>query len=183
MDYFLKSDRLGFRCWQSEDLPVAMKLWGDPKVSALIGGPFTPELVRARLEREIERMHNLGFQYWPVFLLDGDLHAGCAGLQPWGNEPGVYELGFHLRRDFWGLGLATEAARAVIDYAFGTLGADALIAGHHPRNRASRKVLLKLGFVYVGMQLYPPTGSVEPIYRLEPNPAWTGAGRGTVAVS
>ena len=166
MDYFLKSQRLGFRCWQNEDLPLAMKLWGDRKVSALLGGPFTPEQVRQRLQLEIERMDNLGIQYWPIFLLDGDRHAGCAGLQPWGDEPRVYELGFHLRRDLWGQGLATEAAQAVIEYAFGSLSAEALMAGHHPRNRASRKVLLKLGFVYMGMQLYPPTGVVEPIYRL-----------------
>ena len=176
MDYFLKSHRLGFRCWQREDLPLAMMLWGDPEVSALLGGPFTPEAVLERLAREIAQMHHLGIQYWPIFLLDGDRHAGCAGLRPWGDEPRVYELGFHLRRDFWGQGLATEAARAVIDYAFSTLGAEALMAGHHPRNRASRKVLLKLGFVYVGMQLYPPTGVVEPIYRLGLNPAWTAAG-------
>jgi RimJ/RimL family protein N-acetyltransferase len=127
--------------------------------------------VRERLRLEIERMESLGIQYWPIFLLDGDRHAGCAGLRPSGDEPRVYELGFHLRRDFWGQGLATEAARAVIDYAVGTLGAEALMAGHHPSNRASRKVLLKLGFVYVGMQLYPPTGVVEPTYRLGPGPA------------
>jgi RimJ/RimL family protein N-acetyltransferase len=171
MDYFLKSQRLGFRCWQTEDLPLAMKLWGDREVSALLGGPFTPEQIRARLDREIERMQNLGFQYWPIFLLDGGSHAGCAGLQTWRDEPRVYEVGFHLRRAFWGQGLATEAARTVIDYAFGTLGAEALMAGHHPSNRASRKVLLKLGFVYQGMLFYPPTGMVEPIYRLGSNAA------------
>jgi RimJ/RimL family protein N-acetyltransferase len=171
MDYFLKSQRLGFRCWQSEDLPLAMKLWGDRKVSTLLGGPFTPEQVRERLAQEIARMHEHGVQYWPLFLLDGDRHAGCAGLRPWGDKPHVYELGFHLRGDFWGQGLATEAARTVIDYAFATLSASALMAGHHPSNRASRKVLLKLGFVYQGMLFYPPTGIVEPIYRLGPDPA------------
>ena len=168
MDYFLKSQRLGFRCWQDEDLPLAMKLWGDSEVSALLGGPFTPEQVRERLQQEIERKHNLGFQYWPIFLLDGDSHAGCAGLKPWRDEPLIYELGFHLRRDFWGQGLATEAARAVIEYAFGTLGAVALFSGHHPANRASRQVLLKLGFAYAGMELYPPSGVVEPVYWLRP---------------
>ena len=166
MDYFLKSQRLGFRCWQNEDLPLATKLWGDPRVSALLGGPFTPDQVRERLRLEIERTQDLGFQYWPIFLLDGDCFAGCAGLRQWGDELHVCELGFHLRRDLWGQGLATEAAQAVIEYAFGSLSAEALMAGHHPSNRASRKVLLKLGFVYMGMQLYPPTGVVEPIYRL-----------------
>jgi len=56
MDYFLKSQRLGFRCWQDEDLPLAMKLWGDSEVSALLGGPFTPEQVRERLQQEVDRL-------------------------------------------------------------------------------------------------------------------------------
>jgi [ribosomal protein S5]-alanine N-acetyltransferase len=48
MNYFLKSVRLGFRCWSTEDLPLVMELWGDPEVTAFIGGRFTPEMVCAR---------------------------------------------------------------------------------------------------------------------------------------
>lgn len=143
-----------------------MELWGDPEVTALMGGPFQPEAVHARLAQEIQRKQEHGFQYWPIFLLDGDRHVGCAGLQSYGNEERVYELGYHLRRVFWGQGLAKEAARAVIDYAFGVLGAEALFAGHHPLNEASRKVLLSLGFTSTGEELYPPSGMVEPTYRL-----------------
>jgi hypothetical protein len=55
MHYFRKSVRLGFRSWRDEDLPLAMGLWGDPKVTALIGGPFTPEMVRERLTKEIRQ--------------------------------------------------------------------------------------------------------------------------------
>jgi RimJ/RimL family protein N-acetyltransferase len=123
MDYFLKSARLGFRCWSEEDLPLAATLWGDPEVTSLIGGPFTPAMVRARLAKEIAQMQEWGVQYWPVFLLNGDQHVGCTGVRPYCLEERVYELGFHLRRAFWGQGLAHEAARAVIDRAFGALGA------------------------------------------------------------
>jgi len=166
MEYFLTSERLGFRCWTEKDFPLAMAVWGDAEVTALIGGPFTAEAVQARLTREIACMREHGFQYWPVFLLDGDRHVGCAGLKPYGKQERVHELGFHLRPDFWGQGLATEAARAIIGYGFGTLGAEALFAGHHPLNEASRRVLLKLGFIYRGTELYPPTGLMHPIYRL-----------------
>jgi RimJ/RimL family protein N-acetyltransferase len=167
MDYFLTSERLGFRCWSDEDLPLAMGLWGDPEVSALIGGPFAPEAVRTRLAQEIAQMREHGLQYWPAFLLDGGGHAGCAGLRPYGNQGRVYELGFHLCRAFWGHGLAEEAARAIIYYGFGRFGAETLVAGHHPLNHASRHVLIKLGFVYTRTELYPPSGIMEPIYRLE----------------
>ncbi|MGA8103393.1 MAG: GNAT family N-acetyltransferase [Candidatus Acidiferrales bacterium] len=120
--------------------------WGDPGVTALIGGPFTPEMVRARLANEIAQMQEYGLQHWPVFLLDGNEHIGCAGLRPYRGEDRVHELGVHLRPGFWSRGLANEAARTTIDYGFDTLGAEALFAGHHPYNDAFRQLLMKLGF-------------------------------------
>jgi len=166
MEYFLTSARLGFRCWGNGDLHLARELWGDPEVTALIGGPFTEEMVRARLVEEISQMHGCGVQYWPIFLLDGGQHVGCAGLRPYRSERRVYELGVHLRRAFWRQGLAKEAAQACIDHAFGVLGAEALFAGHHPANEASRQLLLQLGFVHTHDELYPPTGLMHPSYWL-----------------
>ncbi|HXW89261.1 MAG TPA: GNAT family N-acetyltransferase [Terriglobales bacterium] len=166
MDYFLKSARLGFRCWRPEDLTLAIELWGDPAVSALIGGCFTPEMVRARLAKEIEQMKEYGMQYWPLFLLESDRHVGCAGLRPYRMEAGVYELGVHLRPAFWKRGLAKEAGSAVIEYAFSTLNAKALFAGHHPANQASRQLLLRLGFIPAQDERYPPTGLMHPSYLL-----------------
>ena len=93
-------------------------------------------------------MMDYGLQYWPMFLLDSDRHVGCAGLRPYRSEQRVYEFGVHLCRAFWGRGLAREAALAVIAHAFDTLDAEALFAGHHPANHASRQLLLKLGFVH-----------------------------------
>lgn len=143
-----------------------MSLWGDPEVTALIGGPFNAEMVRARLAKEIAQMQEYRVQYWPIFLLEGGEHVGCAGLRPYRIDERIYELGFHLRRNFWGQGLAKEAAQAVINYAFGTLNAKALFAGHHPANEASRKLLLKLGFIHTHVELYPPTGLHHPSYLL-----------------
>jgi [ribosomal protein S5]-alanine N-acetyltransferase len=166
MDYFLRSPRLGFRCWTPEDLSLAEQLWGDPQVTLLIGGPFTEEMIRGRLASEIASMQGHRVQYWPIFLLEGDQHVGCAGLRPYQIEDGVYELGFHLRGLYAGQGLATEVGRAVIDYAFDEFNASALFAGHHPANEASRRVLLKLGFIYTRDQLYAPTGLLHPSYLL-----------------
>lgn len=143
-----------------------MRLWGDPKVTAFLGGPFTPEEVSARLSREIAMMIACKVQYWPVFLRENDDLVGCAGLRPYTNDGGVLELGFHLRPDYWGQGLAHEAARAVIDFAFGTRGIKSLFAGHHPENEASERLLKKLGFRWTHEEIYPPTGLMNPAYRL-----------------
>ena len=160
------SARLGFRCWTPEDLPLALALWGDPKVSRLIGGHFSTEQVTEKLRQEIVWQAALGIQYWPIFLLATDEHVGCAGLRPYQPRGPVHELGFHLRPAFWGQGLAEEAARAVIAFAFQTFGVAGLFAGHHPENSASRRILQKLGFHYTHDDLYPPTGLLHPCYAL-----------------
>jgi RimJ/RimL family protein N-acetyltransferase len=164
--YFLRTERLGFGHWALEDFSLAMALWGDAEVTRLLGGPFSEEQVKERLAREIDSMERHGVQYWPIFwLADGDF-VGCAGLRPYKPEARIFELGFHLRPPYWGKGLALEASRALITFAFTELGAAGLFAGHHPSNKASQRVLEKLGFRYTHEEIYPPTGLLNPSYLL-----------------
>jgi len=164
--YFFTTDRLGFSHWSPDDFALAQALWGDAQVTSLIGGPFTIEQVEQRLNSEIASMNAHHVQYWPIFLLETDQHAGCAGLRPYRLDQQVYELGFQFRLEHWGRGLAQEAGRAVIAYAFEKLGVEALFAGHHPANSASRRVLTKLGFQFTHEEFYPPTGLQHPSYLL-----------------
>jgi RimJ/RimL family protein N-acetyltransferase len=164
--YFLLSERLGFRTWSEADIELAMGLWGDPEVTRLIGGPFSREQVQERLSREMATMQSHGIQYWPIFLLATGEFAGCCGLRPYKSEGGIYEVGVHLRKAFWGQGYAPEATQTAMEYAFHTLGVKALFAGHNPGNAASRRVLEKLGFRYTHDEYYPPTGLDHPSYLL-----------------
>lgn len=75
--------------------------------------------------------------------------CGVAKLD--GEQP---EIGYWLGVPFWGKGYATEAARAVIDHAFGDLGYDALVGGARVSNPASRRVLEKCAFQWTGVGLY-----------------------------
>jgi RimJ/RimL family protein N-acetyltransferase len=143
---------------------LALALWGNPEVTTRIGGPFSPDVVQTRLINEIRLFEEWGIQYWPMFLLENQQHVGCAGLRTYPANEAARELGFHLLPGFWGQGLATEAACAVLEDAFGTLGLDTVIAGHHPSNEASRRVLAKLGFEYTGDEFYEPSGIFEPTY-------------------
>ena len=135
-------------------------------MTKLIGGPFSKEQVQERLSREIATMKAHGIQYWPIFLLATGEHVGCCGLRPYKSEEGIYEIGVHLRKAFWGQGYAPEAMRVVMEYAFNTLGAKGLFAGHNPANEASRRLLEKLGFRYTHDEYYPPTGRQHPSYLL-----------------
>jgi RimJ/RimL family protein N-acetyltransferase len=87
-------------------------------------------------------------------------------LRPYTGPPGIFELGVHIRPEFWRRGLAEEAARAVIDFGFSQLKASALFAGHHPENENSRRLLIKLGFRFTHEELYAPTGRLHPSYLL-----------------
>lgn len=68
------------------------------------------------------------------------------------REDGL-ELGYWLGVAYWGRGFATEAARALIDHAFGNLEHETLISGARVNNPASRRVLEKCGFQWTGVRL------------------------------
>jgi RimJ/RimL family protein N-acetyltransferase len=167
-EYFLQSARLGFRCWQKDDLPLALQLWGDPAVTRHISARgFTAREIALRLDLEIENQRTHGIQYWPVFLLATGEHVGCCGLRP-RDSPEIPEFGVHVASRHWRRGYALEAASRVIDHAFSTLGARAVFAGHNPANEASRALLARLGFVHTHDEFYPPTGLQHPSYLLSP---------------
>jgi RimJ/RimL family protein N-acetyltransferase len=173
--YFLKTNRLGFRQWCKDDLSLAIELWGDYEVTKFFDarGKLSQEEVQARLEKEIKFQKEYGVQYWPLFLLETDVHLGCCGLRPYDLDQQIYEIGFHIRSNKWRRGYAREAAHAIIDYAFNTLKAKALFAGHNPKNAASRCLLKQLCFHYTHDEYYPPTGLNHPSYLLSANEYYT----------
>lgn len=166
--YFMETERIGFSKWQTGDEKLADLLWGDADVTHFIcaSGVFTPQDIQSRLNTELQNNTAYHIQYWPIFELSSSGFIGCCGLRPCKGDLNTYELGIHLRKSYWGKGVAGEAARAVIQYAFCSLGAKELRAGHHPENNASRKLLAKLGFQYVEDCYYAPTGLYHPSYRL-----------------
>lgn len=167
MNFWMRSERVGFGRWGATDEPLAQRLWGEVEVTRYLcaSGRFTQEEIRSRLKAEMEGYLRYGVQYWPIYSLQGQF-LGCCGLRPRDFEQNIYELGFHILEEQWGKGYATEAARAVIAHAFMNLGAKELFAGHHPDNERSGHVLRKLGFESAGDEWYPPTGRMHPSYRL-----------------
>ena len=165
-EYFLKTNRVGFSEWRKEDMKLAELLWGDPDVTKYIcaSGRFSKDDIIDRLDKEVDNNKRYNVQYWPVFELNSNELIGCCGLRPYKDRK--YEFGCHLRPKYWGKGYAMEAAKAVISYAFSVLKAEGLFAGHNPNNKASSKLLRKLGFQYIGDEFYEPTGLYHPSYEL-----------------
>ena len=166
-EYFMETMRIGFSKWRKDDIGLANSVWGDKEVTRFIcaAGKFTVQEILQRLNLEIQNGKNYGVQYWPIFSLKNGDFIGYCGLHPYNPEEDAYEIGFHLREKYWGKGLATEGAKAVMDYAIDVLNANSLFAGHHPNNNGSKKVLKKLGFHYIGDKYYAPTGLFHPSYR------------------
>jgi ribosomal-protein-alanine N-acetyltransferase len=162
--HFLKTERLGFGKWKKELLSQAICIWGDPKVTKLIGGQMSDEQIQERLNSEIRNYELYKVQYWPIFLLESNVIVGCCGLRPYCIEENIYELGFHITSSFWRQGFAFEAVNELIKYAFSQLKVSCLFAGHNPQNEPSRRLLKKIGFHYSHDEFYPPTNLNHPSY-------------------
>jgi [ribosomal protein S5]-alanine N-acetyltransferase len=163
-----RTARLVARSWRSEDLPLAMALWGDPAVTAFIDsrGQLSAAQVEEKLAAEIERERSSGVQYWALFDHRNGDFIGCGGLRRWvytasGTD---FEVGFHLVKRRWGNGFGAEAAQGVLEYAWGKFQLPQVYAGHHPDNHASATILKKLGFQFIGNVFYEPTGLMHPSY-------------------
>jgi RimJ/RimL family protein N-acetyltransferase len=125
-----------------EHVDDLVALDADPAVMRYInGGKPTP---RAEVEAAVRA--SLGHR-WAAF--HEARFVGGFALEPAGGDPADRELGYRLRREAWGMGLATEGARALIALAFTELGARRVWAHTMTVNSASRRVLERCGLRYV----------------------------------
>jgi len=144
----LKTQRLLLRAPVSSDVANIVALAGERRVAentARIPHPYTAADAAAFFAASNQEGGETVF----AIELDGAL-IGMCGLDP---RPDGCELGYWLGVPFWRQGYATEAARALIDYAFAELGHAALRSGARVNNPASRRVLEKCGFQWTGVQL------------------------------
>jgi [ribosomal protein S5]-alanine N-acetyltransferase len=113
---------------------------------------FWPVFTRAETEEWVQenrrRYAQDGFGLWAVTFKGSDEAIGDCGLVRHEVDGSMEtDIGWHLLREHWGRGLATEAAQASRDYAFAQLGVERLVAQIHPENAASRRVAEKIGMM------------------------------------
>jgi RimJ/RimL family protein N-acetyltransferase len=142
----VKTARLVLRAPRADDAKAIKTLINDRRVAdnmASIPHPYTLKDARSFIANAAGK---------PLFVItraDGQIIGGCGGTYR-GDHP---ELGYWLGVPYWGNGYATEAARALVDYCFGELGYDEILAGARVTNPASRRVLEKCGFQWTGVKL------------------------------
>lgn len=151
---FARTERLLLRPGWAEDAKALARAIGDEAVVRnLARVPWPYSTCDAEAFLSMPRDPNLpGFLAFSRTKGAPRLVGGCSIDR---REDGQLELGYWIARPYWGLGFATEAARAVMEIARST-GLSSITAGHFLDNPASGNVLRKIGF--------RPTGVVEQRY-------------------
>jgi RimJ/RimL family protein N-acetyltransferase len=141
----LETDRLTLRMFCESDLDAYAAMCADPEVMKYLGpGPMNRSEAWRNMALVLGHWALRGFGLWAVEeRASGELvgRVGCWSPEGW---PGM-EIGWTLRRSSWGLGFATEAARAALDVALGELGQSHVISMIERENAASVRVARRLG--------------------------------------
>ena len=159
----ITTERLVIRPIEPGDCEAVHRYAGDPSIDMMLFLPKTEEETRefvAYAVAEWKKSEPEVREY--VILRDGEIIGGV--MLETCEENRNYELGWVVRKDARGNGYASEAAKALAEYAFRELNAEQLQAHCDNRNAASERVMQKLGMVLAddtGTRTYPKTGVVS----------------------
>lgn len=145
----IETERLRHRILRTEDLSDLMSIVGDPQVMTHIGLEGGVALSREEAEDALARMIGFwaqrGFGRWAVLKKSNGIMVGLCGLRLMEETP---ELFYAFAKGSWGMGLATESARACLRYGFEVLGFNRIVAASRHANAASIRVMEKIGMRY-----------------------------------
>ena len=146
----IETDRLTLRPFAPEDVGALHRLWNDPQMRKFLwdDAPVSREQTAAEIERSRASFAEHRFGHWLVSARERPSVLGFSGLRRFGDPPEV-EVLYGVDSMHWGLGLATEAAAAVLRYGFENLGLERILAGADAPNAASFRVMEKLGMQFL----------------------------------
>jgi RimJ/RimL family protein N-acetyltransferase len=167
----LRTPRLLLRAWRDSDREPFAALNADPDVMRWFPSTHTREQSDAAVDRFEAHHDRRGFTAWAMEVLDSERgaapFAGFLGLveptfdPPFAHEDPCIEIGWRLARSWWGLGLATEAGRAALGFAFDVAGLDEVVSFTVPPNLRSQGVMQRLGMRYDGVFAHPRAAAGE----------------------
>ena len=167
----LETSRLLLRRWHGDDLSPLADIYGDPEVMRFVGDGSVRDREQtvaglAMMERDWDER---GFGIFAVEVRETGQLAGWVGLAVPTFLPEVMpavEIGWRLGRAFWGAGIATEAARAVLPFGFVDCGLDRIVSIRHVDNRASGRVMDKIGLRFDRRTVVPSHGQPVEVYAM-----------------
>ena len=155
----IETERLILRELVPSDAEDMLRLHSNHQVQKYTGEDLitTLEGVYSKINEKINDYENYGFGRWATILKNGKKFAGWAGLAylPEFNE---IDLGYRFLPEYWGAGIATEASHAILIYGFDKLKLKRIIAIAMKENKASIRVMEKVGMQFDKYAPYKPGG-------------------------
>ncbi|MBT8326222.1 MAG: GNAT family N-acetyltransferase [Bacteroidia bacterium] len=135
--------------------PLVQKYTGEPLVESM-------EEMEEGIKSRIIDHNKYGFARWATILKSEMQFVGWAGLA-YLPEFDEIDLGYRFFPEYWGLGIATEASHAILEYGFNKLKLKKIIAIALKENKASIRVMEKVGMEFDKLAPYEP-GSVDAVW-------------------
>jgi RimJ/RimL family protein N-acetyltransferase len=144
-----ETKRLAAQRVRESDIDFLYEMHRNPRLMETLGGVRSTAQTQAYLSDNIEHWERYGHGLWILRARDDNRFLGRAALRRVDVEgSSEIEVGYAVLPPYWGLGLATEVANAIIDQAFSRLGVDSLVSFALPMNAASQRVMEKAGGTY-----------------------------------
>lgn len=147
----LATERLLLRQWQPTDLNLFTEMNSDPEVMRFFPVIPSPSESEAFFQRIETHWREHGFGLFCAELVGVSPCIGFIGLSVprfHAHFMPAVEIGWRLRKEFWNQGLATEGAKAVMNWAFTGIGLTELVSFTSDSNLPSRRVMEKIGLTH-----------------------------------
>ncbi|ACT57869.1 GNAT family N-acetyltransferase [Hirschia baltica] len=148
----METERLILREWSLKDAPEVDTHFSDEDVVKMTGSkpfPYLPNTAYGSIATRHGRyLRGMCYDFAIVDPTTKAIIGGCGVFKRTPDAP--FELGYWIGKAYWGKGIASEAAKCVMDWAKQALNPDMIVAGHFADNPASGRILDKLGFGRVG---------------------------------
>ena len=163
MKPYIETERLYLRQWQASDFAIFAAMNADPEVMK-----YFPKLLSAKVSHIIatkcqQLIADNGWGFWALSLKEGsnknDAFIGFVGLNQTHADMSFapcVEIAWRLRKEFWGQGYATEAARASLDFAFSELALDEVVAFTAVINKRSQLLMKRIRMTDTQNNFYHP---------------------------
>lgn len=148
----LETDRLILRAVALEDAADMHEYASDPRVSDFTAFPQHKSLRETKSVIKdffLSKPSQAKPESFAIVFKENDKMIGTCDFWPVQGDA-CFEMGYVLHYDYWNQGIMSEAAQAVLSFAFQDYGVRRMELAHIENNLASQKVALKLGFVYEG---------------------------------
>ena len=146
----LETDRLYMRRFRTNDLDVFSQILGQDEVGQWLprGRGYTKDEVEKVLDNVAKHWQEKGYGIWAVIEKESGKIIGHCGLN-YVKQNDEVEVLYGFGKEYWGLGYATEAAKAALSFGFEKIGLDRIVAFAKIDNIASRRVIEKIGLKYI----------------------------------